>query len=439
MKYLAAIPVICALSILAGCSQSPQKLIATANKYNANHKYKEASILYQKAILKDKKNAEAYYREGLNRLDDHDPVNAVKYLRRAIDLNPKNIDAETKLAEIYLTAYASNPSHFKQILPDIKRLTKEILANDPNSFDGIRLEAFLALADKNLDQALKDFARANEIKPYSQNLVGWYAEALVRAKKPEQAKNLISDMLAHDKTWSPGYDFLFLQYSREKNQKAAEAVLREHVANDPHSAGALVALSNYLLAQNRFDEAQGVIERVLSDKKSFPQARMLMGNFYVRARKYDQALQQYQAGASENPKDALGYRERVVQVELRNGQRDQAMELAKKLVQKNADNAPVNEMYASLLMSTGKRADLDTAIGNLQKLVQKHANDPVLHLDLAHGYFNLNKHDQSQGEALEAIQQELKRHVPRQQVLIPARIIAARVYEDEGQHTKALR
>jgi tetratricopeptide (TPR) repeat protein len=95
-------------------------------------------------------------------------------------------------------------------------------------------------------------------------------------------------------------------------------------------------------------------------------------------------------------------------------------------------------MYASLLMSTGKRADLDTAVAHLQKLIQKHPNDPVLHLDLAHGYFNLNKRDQSQGEALEAIQQELKRHVPRQQVLVPARIIAARVYEDEGKHTKAL-
>ncbi|MGH9585081.1 MAG: tetratricopeptide repeat protein, partial [Bryobacteraceae bacterium] len=248
MKYFAAVPTLCALSILAGCSQSPQKLIATANKYHARHKYKEASILYQKAILKDKTNAEAYYREGLNLLDERDPVNAVKYLRRAIDLNPKNIDAETRLAEIYLGAYASNPARFHQILPDIKDLTKKILQNDPNSFDGIRLEAFLALTNKNLDEALKDFARANAIKPHSRDLVGWYAQALVQDKKPEQAMALVKGMLAYDKTWSPGYDFLFLQYSRESDKKDAEAVLREHVANDPQNPAALVALSNYLLA-----------------------------------------------------------------------------------------------------------------------------------------------------------------------------------------------
>src|SRR5579875_1562924 len=127
MKYLAALVPCCALFLLTGCTQSPEKLIATANKYHDRHKYKEASILYQKAILKDKTNAEAYYLEGLNLLDQHDPLNAVKYLRRAIDLNPKNTDAETKLAEIYLAAYSSNPTRFEKILPDIKDLTKKIL------------------------------------------------------------------------------------------------------------------------------------------------------------------------------------------------------------------------------------------------------------------------------------------------------------------------
>lgn len=438
MRYLAAVPTICALAILAGCSQSPEKLIATANKYHARHKYKEASILYQKAILKDKTNAEAYYREGLNLLDERDPINAVKYLRRAIDLNPKNTDAETKLAEIYLGAYASNPERFKQLLPDIKNLTTKILKDDPNSFDGIRLEAFLALADKNLDEALKDFARANEIRPRSRDLVGWYAQALVKNKQTDQAMSLVKDMLAHDKTWSPGYDFLFLQYMQKGDKKDAEAVLRDHVANDPHNAGAIVALANYLLGQNRFDEAQAAMQNVLADRKTFPQARMLMGDFYVRARKYGEALKQYQAGASENPDDALKYQEHVVQVDLLDGQRDQAMQLAKALSEKNPDDLPVNEMYASLLMNTGKRADVDSAVSRLKALLQKHPDDAVLHMDLAHAYFDSGKQDDSLGEALEAIQQELKRHPPRQQILLPSRIIAARVYEDKGQHSKAL-
>jgi predicted Zn-dependent protease len=438
MKYFAAVAPICALLFLTGCSQSPQKLIATANKYNARHKYKEASILYQKAILKDKTNAEAYYREGLNRLDDHDPVNAVKYLRRAIDLNPNNIDAETKLAEVYLGAYASNPARFHAILPEITDLTKKILQHDPNSFDGLRLEALMALVNKNLDEALKDFARANELKPHSREVVGWYAQALNQAKKPEQAVSLIKDMLAHDSKWSPGYDFLFLQYAREGDKKKAEAVLREHVANDPHNPGAVIALANYLLADNRFDEAQTIMQSILADKSAFPRARALMGDFYVRAKKYDQALQQYRAGASEDSKDALFYQERVVRVELLDGQREEAMQLAKTLAQKNPDNLPVNETYASLLMNTGKESDITAAVATLKGLVQKHPDDPVLHMDLARGYFDTNEKDKSLNEAQEATQQELKQRAPRDEVLIPARIIEARIYEDRGQHSQAL-
>lgn len=438
MKYLAAVPTICALAILAGCSQSPEKLIATANKYHAKQKYKEASILYQKAILKDKTNAQAYYLEGLNLLDLHDPLNAVKYLRRAIDLNPKNTGAEAKLAEIYLAAYASNPSRFQKILPDIKDLTKKILNNDPNSFDGIRLKAFLALANKNTDEALKEFARANSIKPYSRDLVGWYAQALVKNNQRDQAMSLVKDMLAHDKTWSPGYDFLVLQYMAKGDKADAEAVLRSHVSNDPHNAGAVVALGNYLLGQNRYDEAQTAMEQVLADRKAFPEARMLMGDFYVRAKKYGEALKQYQAGASEDPEHALQYQEHVVRVDLLDGQRDQAMQLAKSLSDKNADNVAVNEVYASLLMNTGNPADRKTAVSLLKALVQKHPDSAMLHVDLARGYFDSGKPDDSLGEALNAIQQELKGHPPREQVLIPARIIAARVYEDKGQHSKAL-
>ena len=438
MKYLAALVPCCALFLLTGCTQSPEKLIATANKYHDRHKYKEASILYQKAILKDKTNAEAYYREGLNLLDDRDPVNAVKYLRRAVDLNPSNTDAEVKLAELYLTAYASNPTRFRPVLVEVKDLVGKILSHDPNSFEGLRLKGMLALANQDLDEALQDFAKANQIQPYSRELVGWYAQSLVQAKKQEQAIELVKDMLAHDKTWSPGYDFLFVQYSSQGDKKDAEAILRQHVANDPHSAGAMIVLANYLLANNRFDEAQAVMQPVLSDKKDFPNGRGLMGDFYLRAKKYDLALQQFQAGAAENPKEALLYQQRVVQTELLEGRQDQALQLAKTLAEKNPDDSTVNEMYASLLMNTGKSQDLTAAIDTLKKLVQKHPDDAVVHLDLARGYLNLNDADQSLGEAQEAIQEEMKQHTPRPQVLVPARVIAARIYEDRGQHSKAL-
>ncbi len=142
MKFALTVTAACAFLLSTACTQSPEKLIATGNRYHERKKFKEASILYQKAIAKDKTNAEAYYREGLNLIDSAAAGSgaygeAIKYLRRAIDLKPENVDAETKLAEIFLAVYATNPKQGKNFLPEIKDLDTKILQHEPNSFDGI--------------------------------------------------------------------------------------------------------------------------------------------------------------------------------------------------------------------------------------------------------------------------------------------------------------
>ena len=189
MKYSSVCAAICALVLLAGCSQSPEKLLTAANKYHQNKKYQEASILYRKVILKDKTNAEAYYREGLNLLDQAKVSEAASYLRRAVDLRPSNTDAAVKLSEIYLAAYSQDPKKFRTLLSDVRDLDKKILLQKADSFDGLRIEGLLQIADKQYDKAVVALARANQINPHARNLVSWYAEALVATKNLPEARN----------------------------------------------------------------------------------------------------------------------------------------------------------------------------------------------------------------------------------------------------------
>lgn len=430
MKYLIALAPIGALLFSTACSQSPEKLISVANKYHQQKKYKEASILYQKAIAKDKKNAEAYYREGLNLLDDRNPVQAAQFLRRAVDLKPDNTDAEAKLAEIYLEAYASNPNKFKALLPEVRDLTQKILQRQPESFDGTRLQGLIYLADKDKDKALESFAKANQLKPYARDVVGWYAETLISVGRADAAEALLRDMLAHDKTWDPGYDLLFAQYSRDKQPDKAEAILRERLQNEPASAAAVQNLANFLGASGRQQEGEAVLRHAADDKKNFPHGHELLGDFYFRARKFDQALQEYQAGVKDDPKNALRYQQRVIAVYTITGKRDQAVALAKKLAASNPKDAASNEMYASLLLQTGLQTDTSKSISELKDLVKNNPGNAILHVDLARAYFGLGNTDNALSEALEAS------HLAPN--AIPPRIIAARVYEDRGEHGKAL-
>jgi tetratricopeptide (TPR) repeat protein len=437
MKYIAIVASVCIALLFSSCRPSPEKLMATANKYHQNKKYREAAILYQKVISKDKKNGEAYYRAGLNALDEGNPAEAAQYLRRAIDLQPKNLDAISKLAEIYLTAYLSNPVRLKTIIPQIEDLKNKIVQQDPNAFQGLRLAGILDVLNKNSDAALPLFEKANKIRPYSRDLVGWYAEALSK-EHPAESEALVRDMLAHDKDWGPGYDYLFLFYRKTSDMAKAEGVLRLRVQNEPKNAVALVNLSNFLLLTNHYDEAEALMKRVLDDKVAFPAGHELLGEFYARAKKYDKALEQFQTGANENPKQALRYNERIVALDMAMGKRSEATQLAQSLASKNPKDATINEMYAALLLQSGSQADARKAVPELTSLIKNIPNNPVLHLDLARAYFATNDGSKALNEANEAAQEEGKSRSPRPGIMLPAHVIAARIYEHRGEYAQAL-
>ena len=172
------------------------------------------------------------------------------------------------------------------------------------------------------------------------------------------------------------------------------------------------------------------MKRVLNNKKDFPTGHELMGDFYARTGKRDQAMQQFKDGVSEDPKNAVRYQEKIVALYQLNGDRDKALHLSKELVTKYPKDASVNETYASLLVQQSSRNDLKKALPDLKSLVQNVPNSASMHTDLARAYFETGDMDKALAEANNAIRLNAN--------YIPARIVAARIYEDRAQHTKAI-
>ena len=429
---------VCAFFLLTSCSQSSEKFLASANKFHEKKQYQEASILYQKAIQKDKLNGEAYYREALNLIDDRRVAEAVPYLQRACDLQKGNVDAASKLSEIYLAAYQGNPKHPQEFLDSAKDLDKRLLDKDPNSFDGLRIRALLSVAAGKYDDSLPDFAKANKIKPYSRELIGYYADALKNVQKSEESLAVVNDMLAHDKTWPQGYQFLFLYYGRLGDKEKAEEILKDDAKNDPTNETAVTNYANFLAASKRIPEGEAVIRQVLNDSKDFPKGHLIVGDFYVRTSQFDKASAEYETGEKSSPSDVIAYKERLVALEAYRNHPAEAAKMAKELADQHPKDPSVNEMYASVLLQTGQKADAAKSLESLKGLVAKNPSDPVLHLDLAKAYFAVNEKDKALNEALEAARSEQKSPSARPGVMIPAQTVAARIYEDRGQHAKAM-
>ncbi len=111
-KFLVLLPLLLAVS---SCSLDPkaqaQRYLDNGNKFFDKGKFKEASIMYRRALQKDLRFGEAYYRLGLTDLKLAAYGDASKMLRRSVELQPTNIDAATKLADLFLLASTQDAQH----------------------------------------------------------------------------------------------------------------------------------------------------------------------------------------------------------------------------------------------------------------------------------------------------------------------------------------
>src|SRR6266487_605743 len=145
MKRLTLILILPLIVILAACTRDPKevakKYLASGNKYFEKGQFKEASIMYRRALQKNTLYAQAYYRLGVVEMQQSLYAEALRSLHRATDIDsdpkrhepeakidaPARIDALSKMGEIELTGYMTDPIVYKTLLIDIKDITSRIL------------------------------------------------------------------------------------------------------------------------------------------------------------------------------------------------------------------------------------------------------------------------------------------------------------------------
>ena len=115
MKARVLLPTVAAILVsLTACSRDPevlkQRYLELGNKYQDRGKHKEASILYRKALQQDGLLAEAYHRLGLSEMELGRLSSGVAAFRRAFELEPTNVTAFRRIAEMQLLYFAQPTS-----------------------------------------------------------------------------------------------------------------------------------------------------------------------------------------------------------------------------------------------------------------------------------------------------------------------------------------
>ncbi len=430
-KLLVVLPL---LFVVASCNRDPkvqaQRYVENGNKFFEKEKYKEASIMYRRALQKDLRYGEAYYRLGLTDLKLAAYSDAYKMLIRAVELLPNNTDAAVKLADLELLAATQNEKERPMLLEDAAMRADFLLGKDANSYDGHRILGQIALIENKASEAIEELALANKAKPNEPGLVLAYFQSLAVGDRFEEAEQVAHGLIDAHKEYAPIYDLLYAQYANRNRLADGEALLKQKVENNPENGNYLLQLAAHQFLTKQRDAMDATIARLEDDKK-FPNGRLLAGDFFfLRLHELESARREYEAGIKAFPDDKAVYQKRLVELLASDNQNTQANTMLAEVLKDNPDDPDAIAMRAALRLTTGSREDINLAANDLQSLVTKTPNNHLLRYNLARALLAKNEAEQARIQLEEAIKLRSD--------FVAARELLARIYLAKDDAPKAL-
>jgi Flp pilus assembly protein TadD len=254
--------VLVATILLPGCARTPeQKYTKFLNNGKAQldkHDYSRAILEFRNAIQIKPKADEAYYRLALAYLGTRDTRSGTRMLWKAIELNPKNVDAEMKLSEL---AIATGQ---KVELEEAEKHIRKLLENSPATADAFNL---LAMAEWRLGK-----------KEEAEKLLNQSS-----AQFPQHLKSAVG--LAQIKL-------------ANRDVAGAETILKKVVENNPTISDAPVTLGEFYILTGRYGDADQQFRRALEINPKHGFALVSLAGVRWRAGKTAEAEQLYKQAAS---------------------------------------------------------------------------------------------------------------------------------------------
>jgi tetratricopeptide (TPR) repeat protein len=357
--------------VASGCNSEASKAqhVSRGETYLKAKQFQEASLEFRSALQIDDRMPAAHWGlarayEGLERISD-----ALDELKRAVDLDPNNLEARVKLGNYYL---ASNTSPAEAIA-EAERLAKEILQKDPNYIEGhILLASVLFRQDQtHPEKALAELNRAIEIDPKRVESYLSLARFYISLKDEDKAEEtyrraiLINDgsALAHKE-----HGKFLVQVNRRAE---AERELKRAVEVEPADRDSRFVLASFYLVNNQIDKAEESFKALAEMDKDKLDSGAVLADFYSSIGRYDEAVRIYQDIISKLP-DYVQGRYRLGEILLMRGDTSGASEQVTEVLKKNDRDMQALLLRSRIRMLTGEPK---AAIEDLKEVLKQQPND----------------------------------------------------------------
>lgn len=422
---------ILAVILIAGCTKEARKgrLLGEADAYFKAGNYDKAKLAYLNVLRLDPQDALACERIGAMWQDDGAPLRAAAFLKRASELDPKNVQNRIRLARCYVATghFADGRKEALKVLeqaPDngdaIITLTEAVrskediqaaqeqlqkfprkndasfylavanlsfsggdpstagnalqqaLAADPKSSAAHVAMGNLHMAQKDLKRAGEEFKKAAELAPVRSIERLKYAALKSETGDAEEVRRIATEMTKQAPDYLPGWALLAEFALKDKKYDEALSLLENIFGRDPEYADGRRLQSDVLLAKGDKKKALQVLERLDQTYPDVPFIKYKLARAYLADNNTNQAAVALDQAVSINPDydDAVLL---LAQINLATGHGDKVIEPLNRLLRKRPDLTNAALLLAATYGSLDRFDDAAAVLNNQAQLTP---NDP---------------------------------------------------------------
>jgi tetratricopeptide (TPR) repeat protein len=308
------------------------------------------------------------------------PADAERYLQEALSIAPANEAALGSLVSIYASSGRIGQAvalleSARKSAPGNAAFTAAIADLQSRSGDG-----HAALA--TLDRVPADQANLPA-------LLGARARAEVAVADPTSARDTYTRILANNPDDLNARARLVELLLAAKNYGAAKDVVDEGLRRHPKNLGMMEALLKIEADAHGFDAAIALAARYGDDTAMQPESRVLKGDLYLGARRFDDAVNAFMAGFRAAPSSGLAMR--LASAQIAAGHRDAAIQTLGGWVEGHRDDMQALKTLASLEVSDKR---YDQAAVHFREILARSPND-VASLNNLSWIYGLAKDDRA--------------------------------------------
>ena len=343
------------------CSQSKEKHLTRGEEYLQKRKFQEALMEFRSAAEIDKDSAEAHW--GLARSYENlgQFYETINELQKVGELNPKNLDAKTKLGNYFLASVPPQMDETQKILDDI-------FARDAKFIEGYILKASLLTVQKKDEKEIVEvYNQAIALDEKRTQTYISLSRYQMKLEKPQEAEKTIQKGISVNPNTAIGY----IEYGKflEFAERAPEAETQFKKASEvePANIEARETIALFYVSQKQFDKAEIAYQDLVKIQENSPESRLQLAEFYVSVKREDDAIATLSQIVNEKP-EYVRARYRLGEIYLSRKEYAKISEQTDALLKLNDKDSQALMLRARVSLQENKA---DEAIKDLEEILKK--------------------------------------------------------------------